>query len=156
MWDIQHELYIGQNLCKWKPHHEGIICSLFLVGSQLNFSSPKKTYQMKTGQYKIHLTNPVKILQFPVRDFKKGFEPIVDCVDSMTSFIITCILGMTPDTSDTHHSEKCKCQQLDYVHPPTNSHQKNKEGSRREEKFSYATSPHAAVAAAAHHVALLH
>ena len=111
---------------------------------------------MKTGQYKIHLTNPVKILQFPGQDFKKGFEPIVDCVDSMTSFIITCILGMTPDTSDTHHSEKCKCQQLDYVHPPTNSHQKNKEGSRREEKFSYATSPHAAVAAAAHHVALLH
>ena len=74
----------------------------------------------------------------------------------MTSFIITCILGMTPDTSDTHHSEKCKCQQLDYVHPPTNStnHQKKKEGSRREEKFSYATAPHAA--AAAHHVALLH
>ena len=98
----------------------------------------------------------LKILQFPGQDFKKGFEPIVDCVDSMTSFIITCILGMTPDTSDTHHSEKCKCQQLDYVHPPTNSHQKNKEGSRREEKFSYATSPHAAVAAAAHHVALLH
>ena len=79
----------------------------------------------------------------------------MECVDSMTSFIITCILGMTPDTSDTHHSEKCKCQQLDYVHPPTAPyHQKKKEGSRREEKFFYATAPHAA--AAAHHVALLH
>ena len=42
-----------------------------------------------------------------------------------------------------------------FTHLPTAPyHQKKKEGSRREEKFSYATVPHDA--GAAHHVALLH
>ena len=40
--------------------------TLFLEAGQLNFSSPPK---MKAGQYNIHLSNRIKILQSPDLDF---------------------------------------------------------------------------------------
>ena len=62
------------------------LATLFLEGSALNFSI-QKICQMKAGQYKIHLTNPAKILKSPAFSI---------CINDMSNSYCILLLG-SPD-----------------------------------------------------------